>query len=166
MSAALRAVPTAAASQDFSYHNTDSAEVRTASPHCPLSNVPSAAEGVGLFSGAGTMGGQMLELDINQQGQSQHTIPQRLKTSEHSEPPKQSAKAGWFSGWFNSKPKDVQKESQEQESPVQTVSQELPPTTGFCPPPPPAIVSPGMFPSQPSSVEINPFSRKAGQQLG
>ncbi|TMS20835.1 Protein transport protein Sec16B [Larimichthys crocea] len=159
-------VPTAAASQDFSYHNTDSAEVRTASPHCPLSNVPSAAEGVGLSSGAGTMGGQMLEFDINQQGQSQHTIPQRLKTSEQNEPPKQSAKAGWFSGWFKSKPKDVQKQSQEQGSPAQTVSQELPPTTGFCPPPPPAIVSPGMFPSQPSSVGINPFSRKAGQQLG
>ncbi len=37
--------PTVAASQDFSCHNTDSAEVRAASPHCPLSNVPSAAEG-------------------------------------------------------------------------------------------------------------------------
>lgn len=37
--------PAVAVSQDFSYHNTDSAEVRTASPHCPLSNQPSAAEG-------------------------------------------------------------------------------------------------------------------------
>lgn len=37
--------PTMAGSQDFSYHNTDSAEVGTALPHCPLSDVPSAAEG-------------------------------------------------------------------------------------------------------------------------
>lgn len=42
-------VPTVATSQDFSYHNTDSAEVRTASPHCPLSNLSSAAEGENLI---------------------------------------------------------------------------------------------------------------------
>ncbi|XP_035508999.1 protein transport protein Sec16B [Morone saxatilis] len=151
--------PTVAASQDFSYHNTDSAEVRTAPPHCPLSNLPSAAERARLSSGAGTMGGQMLEVGI-----SHHHIPQGLEASEQiDKPPKQSAKAGWFSGWFKSKPKDVRKESSEQGSPAQTV---LPPTTGVCPPPPPTIVSPGMFPSQPSPAEINPFSRKAGQQLG
>ncbi|XP_044055028.1 protein transport protein Sec16B isoform X2 [Siniperca chuatsi] len=151
--------PTVAVSQDFSYHNTDSAEVRT--PHCPLSNLPPAAEGAWSSSGAGTMGGQMLEVDISQQGQGQQSIPQGLEAS--SEPPIQSTKAGWFSGWFKSKPKDVHKESSKQGSEAQT---ELPPTTGFCPPPPPAIVSPGMFPSQPSSAGINPFSMKAGQQLG
>lgn len=42
-------VPTVAASQDFSYHNTDSAEVRTVSPHCPRSTLPSAAEGENLM---------------------------------------------------------------------------------------------------------------------
>lgn len=33
----------------------------------------------------------------------------------------QSTKTGWFSGWFKSKPKDVQKESSEQGGPAQTV---------------------------------------------
>ncbi|KAL7396194.1 hypothetical protein ABVT39_001923 [Epinephelus coioides] len=154
-------VPTVAASQDFSYHNTDSAEVRSDSPHCPL---PSAAEGAGSSSGAGTMGAQMLGVDFSQQGQSQQSIPQGLEASEQTdEPPKQSAKAGWFSGWFKSKPKDVQNEGSEQRSPAPMGP---PPTTGFCPPPPPAFASPGPFPSQSSSAGINPFSRKAGQQLG
>ncbi|XP_042273589.1 protein transport protein Sec16B [Thunnus maccoyii] len=157
--------PTVAGSQDFSYHNTDSAEVGTALPHCPLSDLPSAAEGAGLSPVVGTMGGQMPEVDISQQGPMQQSIPQGFEASKQiNEPPKQSTKTGWFSGWFKSKSKDVQKESSEQRSPAQT---ELPPTTDFCPPPPPAIVSPGMFPSiQPSSAGVNPFSRKAGQQLG
>ncbi|XP_068176356.1 protein transport protein Sec16B isoform X2 [Antennarius striatus] len=46
--------PSLAASQDFSYHNTDSAEVRQASPHCPGSDVSSAAEGAGSSSGTTT----------------------------------------------------------------------------------------------------------------
>lgn len=33
----------------------------------------------------------------------------------------QNTKAGWFSGWFKSKPKDVKKESAEEGSPAQTV---------------------------------------------
>ncbi|XP_029987300.1 protein transport protein Sec16B isoform X2 [Sphaeramia orbicularis] len=44
-----------AGSQDFSYHNTDSAEVKAASPHCPVGNSTSAAEGVVPFSGVGTL---------------------------------------------------------------------------------------------------------------
>ncbi|XP_059197427.1 protein transport protein Sec16B [Centropristis striata] len=157
-------VPTVAASQD-SYHNTDSAEVKTVSPHCPPSNLPSAAEGAGLPSGAGTMGFRMLDVNYSQQEQSQQSIPQGLEVSKQtSEPSQQSTKAGWFSGWFKSKPKEAQKESLEQRSPAEM---EPPPTSGYCPPPPPpAFVSPGMFPSQPSTAGINPFSRKAGQQLG
>ncbi|XP_031728890.1 protein transport protein Sec16B isoform X1 [Anarrhichthys ocellatus] len=146
--------PTVTASQAFSYHNTDSAEVRAASPHCPLSSQPSAAEGAGSFSRAGTMGVQMLEVNVSRQGQFQQSGQQGSEGSEQtSGPPKQSTKAGWFSGWFKSKPKDLHEESSEQRSPAQM---ELPPTTGFSPPPPPA-----MFPPQPSSAGINPFSRKA-----
>uniref|UniRef100_UPI0037E8B80E protein transport protein Sec16B n=1 Tax=Semicossyphus pulcher TaxID=241346 RepID=UPI0037E8B80E len=156
---------TLAASQDISYHNTDSAEVINAWPHCPQNNLPSAAQGAGFSSVAGTVGGQMLEVGISQPGQSQASVPQHLEASEQNDEPskQQSTKGGWFSGWFKSKPKDVPKESSEQGSPAQ---QKLPPSTGFCPPPPPATVPPGMFPSQPSSAGINPFSRKAGQQLG
>ncbi|XP_054459487.1 protein transport protein Sec16B isoform X2 [Anoplopoma fimbria] len=150
---------TVTASQAFSYHNTDSAEVRAASPHCPPSNLPSAAEGVWSSSGPDTMGVQMLEVNNSQQGQCQQIVQQGFEGSKQTnEPPKQSTKAGWFSGWFKSTPKDVHEESSEQRSPA---PMELPPTTGFCPPPPPA-----MFPSQPPSAGINPFSRKAGQQLG
>lgn len=146
--------PTVAASQDFSYHNTDSAEVRSVPPHCPPSDLSSAAEGAGSSSGAGVLF----------EGQSQQGVLQGSEASEQtSEPPKQSSKSGWFSGWFRSKPKDVQKESSGQGGDAPT---KPPPTAGFCPPPPPAIVSPGMFPAQPSSAGINPFSRKAGQQLG
>ncbi|XP_042340051.1 protein transport protein Sec16B, partial [Plectropomus leopardus] len=152
--------PAVAASQDFSYHNTDSTEVR-APPHCPL---PSAAEGAGSSCGASTMEAHMMGVNFSQQEQNQQSIPRGLEASEEaSEPPQQSAKVGWFSGWFKSKPKDVQKESSEQGGPAHM---ESPPTAGFCPPPPPAAVSPAMFPSQPSSAGINPFSRKAGQQLG
>ncbi|XP_056270047.1 protein transport protein Sec16B [Pseudoliparis swirei] len=141
-------------SQAFGYHNRDSAEVIDASPHCPP-----AAEGAGSSYGAGPMGLQMLEVNVSRQGQFQQSVGQGLGGYEQTgEPPKQSTKAGWFSGWFKSKPKDVHEDSSEQRSPAQM---ELPPTTGFCPPPPPA-----MFSSQPSSAGINPFSRKAGQQLG
>ncbi|XP_040896746.1 protein transport protein Sec16B [Toxotes jaculatrix] len=154
-------VPTEATSQDFSYHNTDSAEVSTASPHCPLSNLPSAAEGAGSSSGTGMIRSQKMEFDICHQGQNQQSIPQGLESSEQrSEPLKQNTKKGWFSGWFKSKPRE---ESSVQGGPAQT---EPPPTAGSCPPPPPASVSPHMFPSQSSSAGINPFSRKAGQQLG
>ena len=41
---------TMAQSQDFSYHNTDSVEVRSASTHCPPSDVPSAGGGERLES--------------------------------------------------------------------------------------------------------------------
>ncbi|XP_026160393.1 protein transport protein Sec16B isoform X2 [Mastacembelus armatus] len=158
------AEPTVAMSQDFSYHNTDSAEVRTAVPYCPLSSLSSTAEGAGSSCGSVMMGDQMLDVSISHKGQNHQSIPQSLGASEQiNEPPKQSTRTGWFSGWFKSKSKDVQKESSEQKGPPQT---EPPPTVGFCPPPLPAAVSPGMVPSQPSSSGINPFSRKAGQQLG
>jgi len=39
------AVPTVAVSQNFSYHNTDGVEVKSALLHCPLRNVKSTAEG-------------------------------------------------------------------------------------------------------------------------
>ncbi|XP_056235430.1 protein transport protein Sec16B [Seriola aureovittata] len=118
--------PAAAPSQDLSYHNTDSTEVRTASPHCPLSDLPSAAEGAGSSSGPGLMGGQILEVDIRHQGHGQQSIPQGLEPSEQmNTSPKQSTKGGWFSGWFTSKPKDLQKETSEQRGPAQTA---LPPT--------------------------------------
>lgn len=44
--------PPVTACQAFSYHNTDSAEVRAASPHCPLSNQPSVAQGEDLNVGS------------------------------------------------------------------------------------------------------------------
>ncbi|XP_034530521.1 protein transport protein Sec16B [Notolabrus celidotus] len=158
-------VQTMAAGQDFSYHNTDSAEVRTALPHCPQNYPPSAAEGAGVSYGEGTMGCQMPEINTSQPEQSQQYIPQHLEASEvTNEPPEQqNTKGGWFSGWFKSKSKDVPKESTELRGPAQM---KLQPSAGFGPPPPPATVSPGMFPSQTSSAGINPFSRKAGQQLG
>ncbi|KAK2836011.1 hypothetical protein Q5P01_016495 [Channa striata] len=154
---------TVAASQD-NYHNTDSAEVRTAALHCPPSYLPSEAEGAGSSS-EGAMGVQLFDVDISQQGQNQQSPLQVMEAPElTTEPPKQNTKTGWFSGWFTSKPKAVQKESSDMTGQAQT---ELPPTIDFCPPPPTAIVPPpGMFSSPPSSAGINPFSRKAGQQLG
>ncbi|XP_008295232.1 protein transport protein Sec16B isoform X2 [Stegastes partitus] len=157
--------PTVAASQNFSYHNTDSTEVRSASPHCSMSSLPPGAEGAELSSGAGTMGGvpyQNMEVDFSQHGQNQQSVPQGLEAEQSKEPPKQTTKTGWFSGWFKSKPKDVPKENLEPSGQAQTV----PPTASPWPPPPPAGVPPGMFPSQPPSAGINPFSRKPGQQLG
>nr|XP_020465701.1 protein transport protein Sec16B [Monopterus albus] len=151
--------PTVAKSQDFSYHNTDNAEERAVMPHCPLGHLPSAAEGVWPSSGGVMMGGHMLEVNISHQGQNQQSVPQGVEASEQTdELPKQSTRTGWFSSWFKSKPKDVQKESSQQGVPAQT---EPPPAIEFCPAAPPTIVSPGTFSSQPSSG-INPFSRKAG----
>lgn len=76
--------------------------------------------------------------------------------SEQSSPPKQTeASGGWFSGWFKAKPKDVQQETSQQSNPLPTL-----PAPEACPPP-------SMFPPPlSSSTGINPFSRKAGQQLG
>ncbi|XP_062251437.1 protein transport protein Sec16B isoform X3 [Platichthys flesus] len=145
-----------AQSQDFSYHNTDSAEVRSALTHCPPSDVPSAGGGAWSFSGTG----KMPEADISHQGYDQQRTQERFKPSEQTNQPReQGTKVGWFSGWFKSKPNDVQKESSEQRS---TAQMEQPPTTGpLCRPPPAAMVSLNTFPSQPSSAAINPFSRKA-----
>ncbi|XP_069560050.1 protein transport protein Sec16B [Brachyistius frenatus] len=67
------------ASQNFSYHNTDSTEVTSTSPHCPLSKHPSAAEGAKLSFRAGMMDTQMLEGDINQHGQSRQKNPSRFR---------------------------------------------------------------------------------------
>lgn len=151
--------PTVATSQNFSYHSTDTAEVRSASSHCSPSNLASVAEGLPELSpGAG-----MMEVNFSQNGQSQQTSPQGLGFSDQNdEPPKPATKTGWFSGWFKSKSKDVQKENSEPSNQAQTV----PPTAGSWPPPPPPAGPPAMFPSQPPSAGINPFSRKPGQQLG
>ncbi|XP_056133378.1 protein transport protein Sec16B [Lampris incognitus] len=157
--------PRVTGSQDFSYHNTDSTEVKTAPLYSPLDHFPSAAEGSEASSGVGMMGLQVnaLEFDYSQGGERQQNIPQSMATEGKDTdsakiPPKQSTKAGWFSGWFKSNPKDAQMENSE------SAQIELPPTSGFSPPPPPAVGSPPVFPSQHTS-KINPFSRKAGQQL-
>lgn len=42
-------VPTVAPSQNFSYHNTDSGEVKSASQHCPPNNLPAIAQGETLM---------------------------------------------------------------------------------------------------------------------
>ncbi|XP_029905696.1 protein transport protein Sec16B [Myripristis murdjan] len=140
-----------ASSQDLSYHNTDSNEV-TASTYSYLNDHPSVTEGVESSSGINPMEAQMNAV------QSQQTVPEPANIT-----PKQSTKTGWFSGWFKSKPKDEVKESSEQANTPQTMPV---PTTALSSPPPPAMGSPAMFPSQPSPAGINPFSRKAGQQLG
>ncbi|XP_074524754.1 protein transport protein Sec16B [Halichoeres trimaculatus] len=157
-------VQTVAAVQDFSYHNTDSAEVKAALPHCPQNNLPSAAEGAGVFYGDSAMGGQMPEVNTSQLEQRRQSFPQHSGASEVTNEPQeqQNTKGGWFSGWFKSKPKDIPKQSTHQKSPAQTLT----PSAGFSPPPPPSNISPGMFPPQSSPAGINPFSRKAGQQLG
>ncbi|XP_030584015.1 protein transport protein Sec16B [Archocentrus centrarchus] len=163
MAAYAPPVPTVALSQNFSYHNTDSAEVISVS-HCPPNNLPGIAEGADVSSGAAMVDGHMLGGSFNQPGRGQQIIPRGSVASEETaEPPQQNTKRGWFSGWFKSKPKEVQKETSEQGGPAQT---ELSPSAGLCPPPPPASAPPGMFPPQSSSAGINPFSRKAGQQLG
>ncbi|KAF3835687.1 hypothetical protein F7725_028245, partial [Dissostichus mawsoni] len=147
---------TVAASQAFTYHNTDSAEVTSAWPHCALSDQPSAEQGAWSYSGATTMGVQMQEDHFSQQGQ-QSTPRVQRPTSRTASPLNRyllhhrghsavclagvslslfprfilNTKAGWFSGWFKSKPKDVPEERTEQRSTAQT---DFPPTFGFCPP--------------------------------
>ncbi|XP_029002958.1 protein transport protein Sec16B [Betta splendens] len=150
-------------SHNFTYCNADSANV-SIPPERPSNHLPSAAEGLGSSPEALVMGHQMLDVDLSHQGQKHQNVPKVLDAPEQTaEPPKQSTKTGWFSGWFKSKPKDVQKDSSEQGGSTHT---DAPPAAGFGVPPPPTIVSPGMFPTQASSPGINPFSRNAGQQLG
>ncbi|KAM4629712.1 protein transport protein Sec16B isoform 1-T1 [Polymixia lowei] len=158
-------------SQYLYYHNTDSAEIKTASQHSPLEVLPSAIDGVKPSSGVGMMGIEVktvLEDHHSHGGQRHQIMPQGMAAGGKAfEPasiqPKQSTKVGWFSGWFKSKPNDVQQENSEQASPA---NMEPPPTSEFFFHPPPAMASPAMFQSQTSSSGINPFSRKAGQQLG
>ncbi|XP_017289223.1 protein transport protein Sec16B [Kryptolebias marmoratus] len=150
-------VPTVAISQNFSYHSTNSVEIRSSQPHSPPSNLSSAAEEAEFSFGAE----KMLEVNITQQGQ--HVIPPAVEGSEGATVTPKETKTGWFRGWFKSKPNNAQKEKSEQEGPTQT---DPPPTAGHYPPPLPAALPPGTFPSQPSAAGINPFSRKAGQQLG
>ncbi|XP_061093275.1 protein transport protein Sec16B isoform X2 [Conger conger] len=62
--------------------------------------------------------------------------------------PEKSTKSGWFSGWFKSKPHDVQKDT---------------PAPPLFSTPPPSATIPAMFPPPPTSTGINPFSKKAGR---
>lgn len=150
-------VPVVAAGQGLTYHNTSSAGVGGAVTHCPIPN-PSAAEEFGLKSGLSTTGNEMMAVGQMQMRRNMRQDPAlEGERSEHGNAPKQSG--GWFSGWFKSKPKDVQQGISGQSTPLQTF-----PATDLCPPPP-ALSSPAMFPPPPTSTSINRFSRKAGQQL-
>ncbi|XP_075997616.1 protein transport protein Sec16B [Genypterus blacodes] len=156
---------------DLSYYNTNSAEVRPAGPHCPLKE--SAANGEESSSAINKeMVGQMPMVDFGQQWQIYQTSSQGSAVDsgcEVSQPTgltveqSQGTNAGWFRGWFKTKPKHSQQGNVAQSSSSQT---ELSPPTSFCSPPPPPTGSPSMYPPQQSTVGINPFSRKAGQHLG
>ncbi|XP_013879522.1 protein transport protein Sec16B isoform X2 [Austrofundulus limnaeus] len=146
--------PDVAPGQDFSYHSTDSVEARGSQQHCPPSNVSATAEEF-------TFGTEKM-LDINIAQQNQQVIPSAVEGSE--ETTSKETKTGWFRGWFKSKPNSSQKEKLEQEGPAQT--DPPPPPAGLYPPPAPAALPPGTFPPPLSAAGINPFSRKAGQQLG
>ncbi|CAN9500768.1 unnamed protein product [Ophioblennius macclurei] len=160
----LAPTPAVAASQHLhSHHSTDSAEVGDPKSYCPQSHLPNAAEGIEGSFATEMMSPPVLSVDSSHSIQSQQMTPQG---SEHStqttEAPKQGAKTGWFSGWFKSKAKDVQTETSEPQT-------ESLPTPTLSPPPPPAAAAaapPSTFPPQSSSGGINPFSRKAGLQLG
>ncbi|KAF7203837.1 protein transport protein Sec16B [Nothobranchius furzeri] len=148
-----------ATSQNVPFYSADSVNVPSALSHCPLSNLSSAADEETSSSGPQ----MMLELNISQT--SQQDIPATAEGSEEPiETPKESPKTGWFRQWFRSKTSDAQKETMEQKA-AQT-SLDPSPSAGFSSPPPPAGPPPGAFPSAPSAAGINPFSRKAGQQLG
>ncbi|XP_041861766.1 protein transport protein Sec16B [Melanotaenia boesemani] len=142
--------PTEATSQNASYHNMDSDKIKSAMPNCPLeTNVSSEVRTMPEVLPP-TVGGSL-------------GVPPVEGSDGTNQPPKQSTKTGWFSGWFRSKAKDVQKKPSETGGPAQS---ELLPATSLCPPPPPTNRHPGMNLSQTSSPGINPFSRKAGQHLG
>uniref|UniRef100_A0A1A8JAL6 Protein transport protein sec16 n=1 Tax=Nothobranchius kuhntae TaxID=321403 RepID=A0A1A8JAL6_NOTKU len=148
-----------ATSQHVPFYSADSVDVQSALSHCPLSNLSSAADEETSSSGPQ----MMLELNISQT--SQQDIPATAEGSEEPiETPKESPKTGWFRQWFRSKTSDAQKETMEQKA-AQT-SLDPSPSAGFSSPPPPAGPPPGAFPSAPSAAGINPFSWKAGQQLG
>lgn len=138
-------VPNVAANQDCTYNSTavEHGPVPCASGALPPP--PShAIESPVTVSGPQT----------SQQIQKPHSPPTDHTVPEHSSPSKQTeTSGGWFSGWFKSKPQDVQQETSEQSNRSQTF-----PASGVCPPP-------ATFPP-PSSTGVNPFSRKAGQQLG
>lgn len=137
-------VPNVAANQDCTYSSTvEHGPVHSASGALPPP--PSHA----IQSPVTVSGPQ-----TSQQIQKPHCPPTNHTVLEHSNPPKQTeASGGWFSGWFKSKPQDVQQETSEQSNRPQTF-----PASGVSPPP-------ATFPP-PSSTGVNPFSRKAGQQLG
>ncbi|XP_028856683.1 protein transport protein Sec16B isoform X2 [Denticeps clupeoides] len=68
-----------------------------------------------------------------------------------------SSKLGWFSSWFQSKPKDSQQELSDSTPPSSPEKEAFPS--------PPHHAPIGMIPPKSSPAGINPFSRKAGQQL-
>ncbi|XP_064186644.1 protein transport protein Sec16B [Anguilla rostrata] len=96
-------------------------------------------------------------------GASQLTTTQERKAEEQNNlQPEKGTKSGWFSGWFKSKPNDVQKEGSEDASLGPSVKETTaPPLFSTLPPP---TVNPAMFPPPPTSTGINPFSKKAGRQ--
>ncbi|XP_055077354.1 protein transport protein Sec16B [Periophthalmus magnuspinnatus] len=142
-------VASAAVGQDFTYYHTNTGVLHSAGT-CPSGAVP-LSESTTITSPVMVPGHQTYP-EIQQRPSMTHS------SSEHSSPPKQaSSSGGWFSGWFKSSPKDNHQETSEPASPSQTFS-----TPEVSPPPPPTMFSP-----QPSTTAgINPFSRKAGQQLG
>ncbi|CAL9695858.1 unnamed protein product [Knipowitschia caucasica] len=120
------------------------------------SAVTSLSEGVRL-SGTSSVTSPLMVPGLKTFSETKQSPAINYETSEHRSPPKQNVQTGrWFSGWFKSKPQDDQHDTSEQTIPPQTFS-----TPEVSPPPPPA-----MFQQQSTTSGINPFSRKAGQQLG
>ncbi|KAJ0065401.1 hypothetical protein NL108_009528 [Boleophthalmus pectinirostris] len=145
----------AAVGQDFTYYNTNTGVLHSPGSSPPESVTRSRSS---TLTSTGMVHAHHTYPEIQQpQGQ-----PMNPDLSGQSSPPKQSVQTGtsggWFSGWFKSTPKDNQPETSQPASPPQTFS-----TPDVGAPPPPVA----MFPPQPSTTTgINPFSRKAGQQLG
>ncbi|KAI1889347.1 hypothetical protein AGOR_G00178310 [Albula goreensis] len=98
-----------------------------------------------------------------QGGASQMTDTQERKAREQdAAQPEKSTNSGWFSRWFKSKPNDVQKESKEDSNTTPALTEpSLPPPSSV---PPTFGVTSGMCSGPPTSVGINPFSKRAGRQ--
>ncbi|XP_012990575.2 protein transport protein Sec16B isoform X1 [Esox lucius] len=183
-------VPLVAEDQDCSYHYTDTSQTQLqqhSSPQQPTLSCPTSnREGAEHSSGLGMTGihfnSGMMAGDVQQSGQTydyvgklawhqgghRSTITQEGKALEPDQiQPKQSTKSGWFSSWFKPKPKEEQSvASLDDDSAEPVPTMEAPPTLCSFPPPPTINTLAANCPTQPTSAGINPFSRKAGPQLG
>ncbi|KAG7488260.1 hypothetical protein MATL_G00032230 [Megalops atlanticus] len=152
------AAPPVTGGQDCNLVLTNGTYSQTAPLNPTLNGQLSAGQGVENQPDTCGMGEVMPSPEEQRQASQQTPAQEKMAMGQGGAQPEKGSKSGWFSGWFKSKPKDIQKEGTEDLKHT-SVEKETPAPPLSSPPPPPL----DPFPCLPASTGFNPFSKNAGR---